>query len=158
MALRNRFQDTAFPALLHNMQFWQGLISVDWLSHSVVQLLICVQLFCDPMDCSLMGSSVMGFPQQVYFPGGDCHFLLQGIFLIQGSSLRLLHCRQSPAMQMDSLPTDSPRIGDPFIDIRHYLFSNNIGHFFSFYLRYVLYLSKTWTSSLNVEQFPAIFP
>ena len=37
---------------------------------------------CDPMDCSLLGSSV------------DSPSLLQGIFLIQGSNLGLLHCRQ----------------------------------------------------------------
>ena len=48
---------------------------------------------CDPMDCSLPGSSVHGI-----FPGNgtgmDCHFLLQGIFLTQGSNLGLPHCRQ----------------------------------------------------------------
>ena len=27
--------------------------------------------------------------------GVDCHFLLQGIFLTQGSNLGLLHCRQT---------------------------------------------------------------
>ena len=39
---------------------------------------------CDPMDCSLPGSSVHGI-----FPGKNsevtCHFLLQGIFPTQGS-------------------------------------------------------------------------
>ena len=47
---------------------------------------------CDPMDCSLPGSSVHGI-----FPGKNtgvgCHFLLQGIFLTQGWNLGLLHCR-----------------------------------------------------------------
>ena len=28
--------------------------------HAVVQSLSCVRLFCDPMDCSLQGSSVHG--------------------------------------------------------------------------------------------------
>ena len=28
-------------------------------------------------------------------PGVGCHFLLQGIFLTQGSNLGLLHCRQT---------------------------------------------------------------
>ena len=36
----------------------------------------------------------MGFPRQEYWKG--CHFLLQGIFLAQGSNLCLLHCRQIP--------------------------------------------------------------
>ena len=59
-----------------------------------------VQLFSDPMHCSLPGSPVHGI-----FPGKNagvgCHFLLQGIFMTQGSILyllRLLH------QQVDSLP------------------------------------------------------
>ena len=49
--------------------------------------------FCDSMDCSLPGFSVYGI-----FPGKStgvgCHFLLQGIFLTQGSNLGLPHFRQ----------------------------------------------------------------
>ena len=60
-------------------------------------LLSHVQLFGDPMDCSLPGSSVHGI-----FSGKNtavgCHFLLQGVFLMQGSNPRLLH------WQADSLP------------------------------------------------------
>ena len=37
--------------------------------------------------------------------GVDCHFLLQGIFLIQESNPRL---PASPALQMDSLPAELP--------------------------------------------------
>ena len=48
---------------------------------------------CNPMDCSLPGSSVHGDS-----PGKDtgvgCHALLQGIFPTQGSNPGLLHCRQ----------------------------------------------------------------
>ena len=48
--------------------------------------------FCDPMVCSLLGSSVHG-----HSPGKNtgvgCHALLQGIFLIQGSNPGLPHCR-----------------------------------------------------------------
>ena len=48
---------------------------------------------CDPMDCSLPGSSIHGI-----FPGKNigvgCHFLLQGIFQTQGLNLGLPHCRQ----------------------------------------------------------------
>ena len=40
------------------------------------------------------------------FPGKNtgvgCHFFLQGIFLTQGSNLRLLHCRWYPALQVES--------------------------------------------------------
>ena len=36
--------------------------------------------------------------------GVDCNFLLQGIFLTQGLNLCLLHCKQSLALQADSLP------------------------------------------------------
>ena len=47
---------------------------------------------CDPMDCSLSGSSVHGDS-----PGkntGVCHALLQRIFPTQGSNPGLLHYRQ----------------------------------------------------------------
>ena len=48
---------------------------------------------CDPMDCSLSGSSIHGI-----FPGKStgvgCHFLLQWIFPTQESNLGLPHCRQ----------------------------------------------------------------
>ena len=47
---------------------------------------------CDPIDCSLPGSSVHGnFPGKN--TGGDCHFLLQGIFPNQRSNQHLLHWR-----------------------------------------------------------------
>ena len=48
-----------------------------------------------PHERSLPGSSF----QEEDFPGKNtgagCHFLLQGIFPIQGSNLGLLHCRQA---------------------------------------------------------------
>ena len=54
---------------------------------------LCLTL-CDPMDCSLPGSSVHGI-----FPGNntvvDCHFLLQGIFPTQGLNPDFPHCRQT---------------------------------------------------------------
>ena len=53
---------------------------------------------CDPMDRSTKHSSVHGIPQA--WTGVGCHFLLQGIFLTQGSNphlLGLLH------WQVDSL-------------------------------------------------------
>ena len=47
---------------------------------------------CDPTDCSLSGSPVLGILQARYWNG--CHFLLQGIFPTQGSNPDLLYCRQ----------------------------------------------------------------
>ena len=47
---------------------------------------------CDPMDCSLPGSSVRGILKATV--GVGCYFLLQGIFLTQGSNLGLPPCRQ----------------------------------------------------------------
>ena len=48
---------------------------------------------CDPMDCSLPGSSVHGDS-----PGKNtrvgCHFFLQGIYPTQESNPGLPHCRQ----------------------------------------------------------------
>ena len=60
------------------------------------QLPSLVWLFCDPMDCSPPGSSVHDFPGKN--TGVGCHFLLQGIFLTQGSNLHLL------SWQADSFP------------------------------------------------------
>ena len=58
---------------------------------------------CDPMDCSLPGSSVHGDS-----PSKNtevcCHFLLPSIFPTQGSNLSLLHC------QADSLPAELPGV------------------------------------------------
>ena len=49
--------------------------------------------FCDPMDCSLPRlHHTWDFPGKN--TGVGCHFLLQGIFPIQGLNLGLLHCRQ----------------------------------------------------------------
>ena len=57
---------------------------------SVTQLYLTV---CDPMDCSLLGSSVHG-DSPGKNTGVGCHLILQGIFLTQGLNLDLLHCRQ----------------------------------------------------------------
>ena len=52
---------------------------------------VCLTL-CDPMDCSLPGSSVHGASPGKY-TGVSCHALLHGIFPTQGSNQGLLHCR-----------------------------------------------------------------
>ena len=60
-------------------------------------MLCCAKLewcltLCDPMDCSLPGSSVYGdSPGQN--TGVGCHALLQGIFPTQQSNPGLPHCR-----------------------------------------------------------------
>ena len=48
---------------------------------------------CDPMNCSLPGSSVHGDSPGKNI-GVSCHALLQGVFPTQGSNPDLLHCRQ----------------------------------------------------------------
>ena len=42
-----------------------------------------------------------------------CHSLLQGIFLTQGSSSGLLHCRQILSDQIRSAAQSCPTLGDP---------------------------------------------
>ena len=59
----------------------------------VVHVCMLSPFSCDPMDCSLPGSSVQGILQSgilewVAMPSS------RGIFLNQGLNLYLLHCRQ----------------------------------------------------------------
>ena len=67
--------------------------SMGWqrmrVSLKVLVAQLCLTL-CDPMDCSLPGSSVHGILQAKIL---ECHALLQRIFPIQGLNPRLLHCR-----------------------------------------------------------------
>ena len=48
---------------------------------------------CNPMDCSLPGSSIHPWDFPGKSTGVGCHFLLQGIFPTQGSNPVLPHCR-----------------------------------------------------------------
>ena len=50
-------------------------------------------LKCDPWTVAHRLLSPWDFPGMN--TGVGCHFLLQGIFLIQGSNPALLHCRQT---------------------------------------------------------------
>ena len=74
---------------------------------------------CDPMDCSPPGSSVHEIFQARILKVG-CHFLLQGNFLTQRSNPGLLHCRQSPALQVNSLLTEPPgkRLTLPYLSLK----------------------------------------
>ena len=71
--------------------FWGPPSTQHHLESEVTQL--CPTL-CNPMDCSLSGSSVHGF-FQARVPGVDCHFLLQGIFPTQELNPGVPHCGQT---------------------------------------------------------------
>ena len=65
----------------------------DWLHLTCVYLVAQLYAtFCNPMDCSLPGSSLHG-----HSPGKNtgvgCHALFQGIFPMQGVNPGLFHCR-----------------------------------------------------------------
>ena len=97
--ISERFFPTPFDAKwsiltpnLHSLEnfLWVQFFTLLCNLFVVVDLISCVRLFCDPMDCILPVSSC---PWD--FPGKNtrmgCYFLLQGIFPTQGSSLHLLH-------------------------------------------------------------------
>ena len=66
---------------------------------------LCLTL-CDPMDSGLAWLLCLwDFPDKN--TGVHFHFLLQGILLTQGLNPGL-HCKQSPAWQVDSLTTEPP--------------------------------------------------
>ena len=73
-----------------NKPWWEA-------GHPRMHLVLCLVTqscpnLCNPMDCSLPGSSVhRGSPGKN--TGPSCHALLLGIFLTQGSNPGLLHCR-----------------------------------------------------------------
>ena len=95
-----------------------------WLSNipsCVVVVIILVSMLCltlcNPRDWNFPGKKT----------GVGCYFLLQGISLIQGSSLHLLH------WQADSITTEQP--GNPlYISIIHLKFPLN---------KMITYISKT---------------
>ena len=74
--------------------------SIHFLTMSILLSFVCevaqsCLTLCDPKDWSLPGSSVsdLGFSKQD--TGVGCYFLLQEIFLTQGSNPGLPHCRQT---------------------------------------------------------------
>ena len=83
-----------FPWLL-TCQTYPWSWKWTWL-HQDCAVFLVVQLcptLCNPMDCSLLGSSVHG-DSPGKNSGVGCHALFQGIFPTQGSNPGLLHCRQ----------------------------------------------------------------
>ena len=74
-----------------NKPWWEA-------GHPRMHLVLCLVTqscpnLCNPMDCSLPGSSVHGDSPDKN-TGVGCHALLQGIFPTQGSNPGLPHCRQ----------------------------------------------------------------
>lgn len=63
---------------------------------------------CNPMDCTLSGFSVHEVSRQEYCNGG--HFLLQSIFLTQGSNPGFLHFLHWQANSFDTAPPGKPKI------------------------------------------------
>ena len=83
-----------------NLTWWDLCQTNDPQNCKIINLccfVLCAQscpTLCDPMDCSLPGSSVYGnFPRENI--GVGCHALLQGIFPTQRPNPGLPHCRQS---------------------------------------------------------------
>ena len=78
------------PSFLHVLQLIPFILSVH-----LTTMCLCAQLcptLYNPMDCSPPGSFCRwDFPGKN--TGEGCYFLLQGIFLTQGSNPCLLHCR-----------------------------------------------------------------
>ena len=54
---------------------------------------LCLTL-CDPMDCRLIARSLCPWNSAGKNTGVGCHFLLQGIFVTQGSNPGFLHFRK----------------------------------------------------------------
>ena len=88
------------PCLLHLLHWQAG--SLPLVPPRKPQFQVSVQFssvakscptLCDPMDCSLPGSSVHG-DSPGKNTGVGCHALLQGIFPTQELNWGLLHCRQ----------------------------------------------------------------
>ena len=88
---KHHFLSNNFNIMLSFMTHFSNFMTMKWRSE-VTQS--CLTL-CDPMDCSLPGSSI-----HCFFPGKNtgvgCHFLLQGIFLTQGLNQGLLYYRHTP--------------------------------------------------------------
>ena len=82
------------PGLLHCRKILYQLShqgSPSYISYMNVKLLSRVRLFGTPWTVTYQAPSSMGFSGKN--TGVRCHFLLQGIFLTQGSNPGLLHCR-----------------------------------------------------------------
>ena len=84
-------------------------------------------ILCDPMDCSLSGVSVHG-DSPGKNAGVGCHFLLQGIFPIQGSNPRLLSLLYWQAGSLPLTPPGNPVLAN-FNGCSNHDFSYKFFHF-----------------------------
>ena len=85
------------PLGCHRAPSWAPCVTqqlpITYLFYTCALLLQSCLTLCNPMDCSLPGSSIYGI-LQARNSGVGCHFLLQGIIPTQGTNphlLRLLH-------------------------------------------------------------------
>ena len=69
---------------------WSKCVSFLYI-HTCLDAQLCLTT-CDPMDCSHQAPLSMGFSRQESWNG--LPFFSQGILLIQGLNLGLMHCRQ----------------------------------------------------------------
>ena len=99
------------PSFHHILSEISGILTVtsfailDTLLHA--QTLSHVQLFCNPMDCNLLGSSAFGiFLARIRQWGAI--FLFQGIFPNQGSNPHLLHLLHWQAGSLPLTPRRKP--------------------------------------------------
>ena len=97
--------------ILHHWATWDYICEMFRLLCDICPS--CVQLFCDPMDCSPPGSSVSGISQAKYWSG--LSFSLPGDRPEPGME------RMSPAIEADSLPL-SHLVGPLFAPCRMILF------------------------------------
>ena len=87
-----------YIAVLGNKYKWQYVHSKQKIKQGnedsnvvIVQLLSCIPLYCNPMDCSQGVLVPLSMDSPGKNTGVGCHTLLQGIFLTQGSKVQLLH-------------------------------------------------------------------
>ena len=108
---QKRIMFTCFEILISISEFIQHLLRAI-LCHTCacVCALSRVWLFAIPWTVANQALLSLGFPRQKYWSilgvFWSCHFLLQWIFLTQGLNPHLL---ASPALQVDSLPTEPPK-------------------------------------------------
>ena len=86
---RTEIDKTACSIFFHIEKNWIYVINVCM----VLKVTQSCPTLCDPLDHSPPGSSVHGDSPSKN-TGMGCLFLLQGIFLTQGSNPGFLHCRQ----------------------------------------------------------------
>ena len=95
-------------------QLWLSLTAIVLIFHVVFVSCTCAQsclILCDPIACNPHLLCLWNFPGQN--AGGSCPFLLQGIFLTQGSNLSL--CFSCIAGRFFTTPPP----GKPFCIIQH---------------------------------------